>query len=288
MAGKKQATGGAPSWMVTFADMMALLLCLFVLLLSFSTMDAQKFKRIAGEMQQAFGLSLKTKLLGVTETGGIPDRAYVSSPNRAVTEMPAPEAPADINAEPMIDIPPPELPHTEESPADKMTEEATAVPRETSGEKVAKYLQTRLAKEMRAGQVMFEPSPNGVLIRFNSNFLFNSGSADVFDSMEGLLNELASILAETEGEILVSGHTDNVPISTDVFRSNWDLSSARAASLVHMLLKSGKIDKARIGATGYADSRPIGSNDTENGRALNRRVEIQLRTPDETRKGSAR
>ena len=288
MAGKKHATGGAPSWMVTFADMMALLLCLFVLLLSFSTMDAQKFKRIAGEMQQAFGLSLKTALLGVTETDGIPDRAYVSSPNRAVTELPAPEAPTDSLEKPMSDIPPPDLLLSEKSPAGEMAEETPTRPKETSGEKVAKFLQTRLAEEIRAGQVMVEPSSSGVLIRFNSNFLFNSGSADVFDSMEDLLKELASILAETEGEIMVSGHTDNVPISTDVFRSNWDLSSARASSLVHMLLKSGKIDKTRIGATGYADSRPIGSNDTENGRALNRRVEIQLRTPDETLQESVR
>jgi len=276
VAAKKTATGGAPSWMVTFADMMALLLCLFVLLLSFSTMDAQKFKRIAGEMQQAFGLSLKTKLLGVTETDGVPDRAYVSVPDA----KPMPDLPPELLLD---DLPPPDFlsdaPPTPARAAVEVPVETPVEPKETQGEKVAKFLESKLAEEIRKGQVLVEPSPSGVLIRFNSNFLFSSGSADIFPSMEPLLKELAVNLAETEGEILVSGHTDNVPISTEVFRSNWDLSSARASSLVHMLLRSGKIDKARIGATGYADSRPIDTNDTERGRALNRRVEIQLRTP---------
>jgi len=278
MAAKKNASGGAPSWMVTFADMMALLLCLFVLLLSFSTMDAQKFKRIAGELQQAFGLSLKTKLLGVTETGGVPDRAFVSTPSNVTADLP------ESDAKPVRDLPPPDL-LLNETPAPgqvavEVPVEVPAAPKESPGEKVARFLEGKLTDEIRKGQVLVEPSPAGVLIRFNSNFLFRSGSADIFQTMEPLLEELAVILAETEGEILVSGHTDNVPISTEVFRSNWDLSSARASSLVHMLLKSGRIDKARIGATGYADSRPIDSNETESGRALNRRVEILLRTPD--------
>jgi len=176
-------------------------------------------------------------------------------------------------------LPPPDAPLYEDFPADQVTTRVITAPPEPPGEKVAKFLKNELANEIKSGQVKVEATPSGVLIRFNSNFLFTSGSADIYNSMEGTLDELASILAETKGEILVSGHTDNVPISTEVFRSNWDLSAARASSLVTMLLKSGKIDKARIGATGYADSRPIGSNDTESGRALNRRVEIQLRTP---------
>jgi len=243
--------------MVTFADMMALLLCLFVLLLSFSTMDAQRFQRIAGELEQAFGLSLKTKLLGVIETGGVSGRDHAASAKRYVADLPPTDTEGNALEE-YFGLP--------------------SEPEEAPGERVAKFLESELSDEIRSGRVTVEPSADGVLIRFSSNFLFGSGNADIYNSMSDLMENLAAILAETDGEILVSGHTDDVPISTDVFRSNWDLSSARAASLVHMLLKSGKIDKKRIGATGYADSRPIASNDTEEGRARNRRVEIQLRT----------
>lgn len=90
------------------------------------------------------------------------------------------------------------------------------------------------------------------------------------------IDRIVEILARAEGGILVSGHTDNQPIFTSQFRSNWDLSTERAVSVVHRLLKDKKIDPKRITAMGFGDSRPLKSNDTPEGRSVNRRVEIAI------------
>jgi len=92
-----------------------------------------------------------------------------------------------------------------------------------------------------------------------------------------ILDRVAKALAETNGQLMVSGHTDDVPISTGRYRSNWDLSSARASSVVHYLLKNKLIAPGRISATGYADSRPLVPNNSAENRATNRRVEITIR-----------
>lgn len=269
MTKRKRVTGGAPAWMVTFADMMALLLCLFVLLLSFSTMDVQKFKRIAGEMREAFGLSIKSRLENIMEIDGRPDRSSPMPPVEMAidTTIDANARNAEAQEEAQSAV---ELPASEEAIAEARANRAASVAAELTG---------RLASEIESGSVSVQASNDGVQIRFDSNLLFASGSAQIYGAVSGLIDQLGSILAQTEGEILVSGHTDNVPISTSQFRSNWDLSAARAASLVLMLLREGKLSSSRIAAVGYADSRPIADNGSEEDRARNRRVEIQLRLP---------
>ncbi len=273
-AKKKRVTGGAPAWMVTFADMMALLLCLFVLLLSFSTMDAQKFKRIAGELREAFGLSFQNQVMGIIEPDGSPNRPFATPSVAIPIEPPAQE---DIEAQEIT--PPPEEPEEDEATEEPPSPEQIAATRAQQAERVADQLRQHLSSEIAQQSVIVNASEEGVLIRFDSRFLFGSGNADIFGEIGEVIESLGSILAQTTGDILVSGHTDSVPISTSIFRSNWDLSAARAASLVHLLLRSGEIASGRIAAVGYADSRPIADNATESGREQNRRVEVQIRLP---------
>lgn len=115
-----------------------------------------------------------------------------------------------------------------------------------------------------------------VSFRISSEVLFNSGEANLSGAGRGVMSRLVPTLSSVaKYRVVVEGHTDNVPIQTDRFPSNWELSTGRAASVVRHLQSQG-IDAARMRATGYADTRPIASNDTAQGRAINRHVEVIL------------
>jgi chemotaxis protein MotB len=257
MAGKKKKAAGAPTWMVTFADMMALLLCLFVLLLSFSEMDVAKFKVMAGEMEQAFGLALKSKLTGMIEFRGTPEkRAFKDARTQQVDEF----VPLVV---------PPSL--------ERADEYNVTNPEYSAEDALAADLSDTLYDEINEGSLMLERVGREVIIRFPGHVVYPSGSDTILPSTLEILDRVAKALAETNGQLMVSGHTDDVPISTGRYRSNWDLSSARASSVVHYLLKNKLIAPGRISATGYADSRPLVPNNSAENRATNRRVEITIR-----------
>jgi chemotaxis protein MotB len=239
----KKARAGAPTWMVTFADMMSLLLALFVLLLSFAEMDVIRYKQMAGAMREAFGVHKETRLAGVVEIDGSPHKDHA----RVVLPVPQPEAS--------------ERPGREDPEPGELTEP----------------VREAMANEIARALIDVEESEGDVVIRLQDRAAFGSGSEALTDTFLPTLEKLGEILADTEGDILVAGHTDDVPISAGRFRSNWDLSTARAVSVVHYLLANTPIDRGRLTAQGYGDSRPLVPNDSEEGRAANRRVEITVR-----------
>ncbi|WP_252105822.1 MULTISPECIES: OmpA family protein [unclassified Halomonas] len=117
----------------------------------------------------------------------------------------------------------------------------------------------------------------GVTLRIDDSLLFDSGAAELTAQGEGVLERLSEVIDTFEGEVSVEGHTDNVPISTAAFASNWELSTGRAIAVVRHLEQEG-VARQRLRAVGYADTRPLAENDTLEGRAANRRVEFVLRT----------
>ena len=121
----------------------------------------------------------------------------------------------------------------------------------------------------------------GARISFEDALLFDFGKAEINSSGLAFLNKIAALVQKIPGLVRVEGHTDNVPIHTHRFPSNWDLSTARAVSVVKYLIDIGKINPQRLSAVGYGDSRPLVANDTATGRAKNRRVEIVLITEGE-------
>ncbi len=119
-----------------------------------------------------------------------------------------------------------------------------------------------------------------ISFRINSEILFGSGQAELENAGLDVIDRLIPTLAAGQHRILVEGHTDNLPIQTERFPSNWELSASRASSVVRYLQLAG-IDATRMSATGYADTRPLGDNGNEQGRASNRRVELIMQTqPD--------
>ncbi|SDK59234.1 OmpA/MotB family protein [Billgrantia gudaonensis] len=118
----------------------------------------------------------------------------------------------------------------------------------------------------------------GITLRIDDNLLFDSGDARLTEQGEEVLGSLHDTLAEFDGEVSVEGHTDDVPISTSRFPSNWELSTARSIAVLRFLTELG-VEAERLRAVGYADTRPLESNDSAQGRAANRRVELLLRQP---------
>jgi len=122
-----------------------------------------------------------------------------------------------------------------------------------------------------------ETKGRDIIVRVKEHGSFPSGSDMLSENFKPVLRIIRDVLTETDGQITVEGHTDDVPISTTRFRSNWALSSARAVSVAHGLFGDGAIDQERFTVAGYADTKPLVSNSTGAGRARNRRVEVVIR-----------
>lgn len=219
---------GAPAWVVTFGDLMSLLLCFFVLLLSFSEMDRNKYRVVSGSVKNAFGIQRKKPIFESPKGSKMIAREF---------------------------------------------DQAIVL---TRIEDVIKPIVNELEEEFEEfnGFVEVEANENQVTIRMMGEATFDTGKADLRSNFRPLLQEIAHVLAKTRGEIIVAGHTDNVPLAGGPFGSNLGLSMARAGAVAEFLLRSSSIDPQRLSTMGFGEYRPLASNDTVGGRQKNRRVEI--------------
>jgi chemotaxis protein MotB len=254
MANKKPPAG-APMWMCTFADLMSLLLTLFVLMLTFAKMDVEKYQQLAGSMKNAFGVQYIKKLAGmIEEDGGPMGIAAKSTVPKAVVELQI----DDVMGE------------------EEVVEEKPEEPQEPE-DNLAETVQQAIAEQISKAAANVEEREGEVIVRFPGKFAFPSGAESLTTEFLVALNNLATVIEKSEGDVIIAGHTDDRPIKTERFRSNWDLSAARANSVVHYLLEFTNVPSGRLAAMGYADSRPLAPNDSNENRALNRRVEVIIR-----------
>ena len=269
---------GLPPWMGTFADLMSLLMCFFVLLLSFSEMDAMKFKRLAGSMAQAFGVQNKlqvtdipkgTSIIAQEFSPGRPDPTPINEiwqKTQNITEM-------------SLDVDCSDAFTTEQGDEGydagvkiQVKEKLEELIKETEAH--AFELAEALNEQITAGQVEVETRGRVIIIRIREKGSFISGSAEMAPSYKEVMAEVRAVLALKKGKISVQGHTDNIPIRTSRFRSNWELSSSRAVSVAMELMKGGSVSERRFEVGGYADTIPLAPNNSQANRARNRRVEI--------------
>lgn len=235
---------GAPAWVVTFGDLMSLLLCFFVLLLSFSEMDKAKYKEVSGSLAKAFGVQRKIKAFQAPKGIKMISRDF----------------------------------DQELIPARPREEFIAMQQREKIGTALKKEVETRFRDLQNLIQV--EVGEKEVTIRLMGETTFDSGKADIKAQMVPLLLKIGSVLADGKGEVIIAGHTDNVPVYGGPYGSNLKLSIARAATVAEFLLAKSAIPASRVSTMGFGKYRPIESNDTDEGRKRNRRVEIILRAPD--------
>ncbi len=253
---KKESTG-VPAWVMTFADLMTLLMCFFVLLLAFSEMDAAKFKQLSGSMKDAFGVQAEIEVRTIPKGTSVVAQEF--SPGR-----PDPTA----------------LPQVRQHTIDSNRNTLDALQREAKeieeARKHARRLRMALKEELDKGDVSIQTEGMKVIVHITENASFDSGMADIRQAFLPALGKIADLIDDNSGEVTISGHTDNVPISNERFRSNWDLSTSRAVSVAHELLQISKLSPANVIVTGHADTRPRAPNDSAENRAKNRRVDIAI------------
>ena len=273
---------GAPLWMATFADLMSLLMCFFVLILSFSELDVIKYKQIAESMKDAFGVQQKMELTSVPKgtsvvatefQSGIPQPTPFETIQQVTTNQ-------DLNS---LRIGNPDAVESEAREVkDLITEEMQMLIEET--ELDADMLRRLLKAEIEAGQIDVESEARTIIIRIREKGSFPSGSAQLDIGFLAVLDKTGLALNEIKGSIFIEGHTDNVPIGNARYGSNWDLSAARAVAVAEHLLEGPRMDPIRLTISGHADTRPQAPNDSWEGRAQNRRVEVIVKQPlDESR-----
>jgi chemotaxis protein MotB len=243
--------------MCTFADLMSLLLCFFVLLLSFSELDRQKYKEVAGSLEKAFGVQRKVKAFeipkGVTIIAKDFNQEIVQT--RRLDEFIATQMKKAVTEE--ID--------RRTRPYATGWADGQAPDRSSSAP----------AEKDRAIQI--ESGDGEVRVRLMGEATFDTGKADLKAEFKPILARVAAILAHSPGDIVVAGHTDNVPLLGGPFRSNLGLSMARSAAVADYLITVAGVKPERINTMGSGEYKPIAANDTEEGRRRNRRVEIILK-----------
>lgn len=257
-----------PAWVMTFADLMSLLMCFFVLLLSFAEMDAMKFKQIAGEMSKAFGVQREVPAIEPPMgTSPIFDKFSPGTPQ---------PTPVDSVRQQTTDERPQLRTFTADAQLDSTLQALSQNQVDASMDKLREVLE----QDLRDGKLTLEQDRKRIVIRIEERGSFPSGSSDMTAVFQNMLDRIAAQLVSLPGVLTVEGHTDNIPIRTARFQSNWDLSAARASSVANGLLRNPAIDAARLQVHGFAETRPRASNESLDGRALNRRVEIVVDLSD--------
>lgn len=220
-------TDSKPNWLITFADLITLVLCFFILLFVFSQIDLKKFQAMALSLSNALG-------------------------SKTIIYLPSPLGTVRTNIEPQPNA------------SDKFN--ATLAD--------AEQLSKLLAAEIQQQKLDIQVSEQLIIIHILQNGSFETGSATLNKEFPSTAKKIRDALVAIPGDITVAGHTDNQPITGGTFRSNWELSGARAFSVMNELLKDNVLPENRFVLKGYADTKPRLPNTSASNREKNRRVEI--------------
>lgn len=233
-------------WLVSYADFITLLFAFFVVMYSISQLNEGKYRILSDAIVSSF------RNVNVHAAG--PGQKVIVD---AVTAQ---------QMRQMLQTP-------QEAQVEKL--------RGTTREKMrgmAGDIQKALGTLVQEGKVHITEGPQGISVEINASVLFASGEAKLEPAAVSVLRSVAEVLAATEYPVTVEGHTDNTPIGTPLFPSNWELSVVRATSVVRLFQDAG-VAPWRLTATGYGEQRPVASNDTPDGRARNRRVNVTIDAP---------
>jgi len=229
-------------WLVSYADFITLLFAFFVVMYAISSINEGKHKLVTESLISAFKTIPKS--LEPIQVGNI-SRAQ----SKDAIETPLTKSAGDA-----------------EVPA-------------ANFKKLGDKIESEIMESIHSDEITLRRSADWLEVEMNTSILFESAAFQLVDSAKPTLKKIAKILAPYPNPINVEGFTDNIPINTDNFRSNWELSAARAATVVHLFTQSG-IEPSRMSAIGYGEFRPITQNDTHAGRLKNRRVIIAILAKD--------
>ncbi len=281
---------GLPAWMGTFADLMSLLMCFFVLLLSFSEMDVLKFKQIAGSMKFAFGVQNKievkdipkgTSVIAMEFRPGRPEPTPIETIQQQTIDMTQEmlefQAGNEDSAGGRQKQPGEQRGGAAQQTATDQQSKSTS--KSASQEEVAELTRKvaqQLEKQIVDGAIEMESLGQQFTIRIRENGSFSAGSAFLQPQFVPILRKIGALLADIPGQIEVTGHSDSQQISNELYRSNWDLSSQRAVAVAEALIMADGFDESRMSVVGKADTAPLDEGDEAQNRSRNRRVEISI------------
>ncbi|MFS0751142.1 flagellar motor protein MotS [Oceanobacillus sp. 1P07AA] len=234
---------GAPKWMVTYSDMITLILVFFILLFSMSQIDQTKFDQVTESFQNRMILDF------------FPSAVPLDHPTESTGENSEDGKVDEI--EPIYLVKDKEA----EDNNDELDELMMSV---------SQYLEENNLNEV----ITANRNDRGVVLVLQEKILFESGEAEILDDAEPFLNHIGSLLSELHNQVKVEGHTDSRPIANYRYPSNWELSGARASSVVRYLIEAQSLQMARFSTVGYADTVPLEPNTNEMNMSKNRRVEI--------------
>src|SRR4051812_18844037 len=257
--GRRSRHGGGEAeseerWLLTYADMITLLMALFMVLFSITSVNKAKLEVLSKTLQEAFSGKVLPGGTSIRDTGADPKSDKPPSP-----EPPIPAITAVVGQ-------------------NKQQQEAQAKAKEQEDFKRLKQQIDEYSRQKGLeNQVQTVIAQRGLVIRLlTDKVLFDSGQAELKPQATPVLGKVAEVVAkEGRHQVMVEGHTDNVPIRGSVFPTNWELSTARASRVVRFMIGGG-VAQSRLSASGYAALHPISTNATAAGRSRNRRVEIVL------------
>lgn len=238
MAIKKKKKDNSERWLLTYSDLITLLMIFFIVMYSISNVDSEKYNSLATSLNTSFNPTFS-----IVEGSG---NHYIGNGLSNNTG----------NSQFLSNV----SPQTTLSPTQEIENE----------------LRNYLEAHDLTSQIDLHIEPQGLILSLNENVFFESGRAEIQPDYKKNILEIGEILNTFDNDVAIEGHTDNIPISNSRFKSNWELAAVRATNVVHLLIDEGHVAPNKLCATSYGEYRPIASNDTAEGRAKNRRIDIVL------------
>ena len=232
-------------WLVSYADFITLLFAFFVVMFATSQTDKGKAQQVSDSVKRALEGGKMTQVVAAILGGTVSDKGK----GNAMMRGPGGARQA-----------------TEDKKDEKLAELLPSL----------KILSEELKKEIEAGKITISMQARGLVISFNQAALFAPGEDVISHDAYGGLEKVAAAIAKMPNPVRLEGHTDSTPINTARFHSNWDLSAARSIAILELLTAKFNVPRNRLSIAGYADTAPVASNDTEEGRARNRRADIVI------------
>ena len=227
-------------WLVSYADFITLLFAFFVVMYASSQADKARAAQVSESVRQAFARPLVASILGGTINEKGPGNSMMKGPGGA-----------------------------EKATAPQQGAFAELLPSMT-------FLEKELEKEIAAGKMQVRLEARGLVVSLREAAFFPSGADTILPAAYGSLEKIAETIGKIPNPVRLEGHTDSVPIHNDRFRSNWELSTRRGIAMLEFFTERVKFPAVRFAVAGYADTIPVDTNDTEEGRARNRRVDIVI------------
>jgi len=255
--------GNSERWLVSYADFITLLFAFFTTLYAISTVDAQKMGKMVTSMRASFDSTLFPTGSNSLSLSKGSESAEIAPTSRDILN--SVKLPKGLYARESSDL--------------RKYSGAQVLSGEKSMGRLKRSVESLLGADVMKGTVRARLDPRGLIISLGEGGFFDSGSDQIKPEGRALLDTIATSLVSVGNQIRIEGHTDNVPIKNSKFPSNWELSTARATAIVSYLIAQFGFRPELLSAAGYAEYRPAAPNDTEDGKARNRRVDVVVLNP---------